>query len=263
MIKETDKVEGKGTNNSFSPALAVVSALSVLISAAAKHLLGGLSPNGADALRDLLFSLAFYGAVSLLPSVILFVFLKKGEGAEKTKENVEHCPGKCDKLLFLTALSAPMFAGMVSFLFGAEGNLSKMSFGGFWDIIIGSFTWVVIPGICEELFYRCALTRTVTAFGGKVLGVVIPALIFGVGHFSSGVIPQALFTGVCYGLLSDGGKRWKMCALCHMINNGCAYLMSVAQAEELTVLAQAVGTAGAVIGISFIPISLVYVLRKK
>ncbi|MBE6550521.1 MAG: CPBP family intramembrane metalloprotease [Ruminococcaceae bacterium] len=257
-MKNRSKI-GKG--NSFSPADMIVIAAAVIFSAVVKY--GIRSFFAPLESVTLLFSLAFYGSALLLPGLVLLFFF----GSRKSLS--EERDGKSDGiLLFLTALTAPLFFGMVSSFFGNAGDTPSLQLSGFPDLLMMFFSYAVLPAVCEEFFYRCALTRSITVLAGREWGIVIPALLFGIAHVSSenvfsGVVFPALFTGLFYGTLAEGGKGWKRCALCHFINNGCAFVMAAAQSADLTVLTRVTGVMGAFLGISFIPCVIMYILRRK
>ncbi len=258
MIKRSKNGEGKGQLKSFSPAEGILLTAAVLFSAAVKYGIQSFFPPSESAFERLVFSLVFHGSAFLLPGlVLLFVF-----GCRKA--SIKDLSVRNDSVLpFLTALSAPFFIGMMSELFDNAGSTAEMYSDGLTDLILLLLSSVLLPGVCEEFFYRGALTRSITSFAGKAWGVIIPALIFGAGHLSSGIGIQALFTGVFYGILSDGGRRWKMCALCHMINNGCAFLASFALSENLTVLARLTDISGYILGAVFILCCILFILRRK
>lgn len=84
----------------------------------------------------------------------------------------------------------------------------------------------IVPGVCEEFFFRGYALSGIRGPLGKLAGVLIVAVAFGIYHHSAFRLVTTTALGVLFGLLVvQYGSIWPA-VLAHLMNNGLAILAS-------------------------------------
>lgn len=80
--------------------------------------------------------------------------------------------------------------------------------------------WIVRAGLQEWLMRR----SSPPGWHGGVSSVVLPALFFSLLHARAGelAVAQVFLPGVALGLIYQGKRDWRLCALVHAFFNGFA-----------------------------------------
>jgi len=82
----------------------------------------------------------------------------------------------------------------------------------------------VIPGICEELFFRGFFLSGLRGSVGKWTAIVLSACVFAVFHISFFRIPTTVVLGIVLGVLCWQARSIWPAVLCHVVHNGFAVL---------------------------------------
>lgn len=84
----------------------------------------------------------------------------------------------------------------------------------------------VVPGICEELFFRGALQSIFTRLMNAHLAIILTGVVFSLIHFQVyGLIPRALL-GILMGYLVYASGRLAPAVWAHFLNNAYATLLA-------------------------------------
>ncbi len=84
----------------------------------------------------------------------------------------------------------------------------------------------VVPGICEELFFRGALQNTLIRLMNPHLAIILTGVIFSLIHFQVyGLIPRALL-GILMGYLVHASGRLAPAMWAHFLNNAYATILA-------------------------------------
>ncbi len=124
--------------------------------------------------------------------------------------------------------------------------------------IIGMLTGVILAPICEELAVRGIILRRSERVFGAIGVMIISAVLFGVFHMN---IIQGLYVlpmGAFWGYVGYRYKSVIPCFLCHIINNGLAFLIpgDVDQLILSVALFVIFGAVAAFVGVRFNLLSL-------
>ncbi|MDP6833656.1 MAG: type II CAAX endopeptidase family protein [Prochlorococcaceae cyanobacterium ETNP1_MAG_9] len=85
-------------------------------------------------------------------------------------------------------------------------------------------TTVVFAPLFEELVFRGALLPVLAQSYGRVLGVIVSALVFALAHLSVGEFPPLVVLGLGLGLLRLSSGRLFPCVLMHSLWNGVTFI---------------------------------------
>jgi uncharacterized protein len=137
------------------------------------------------------------GAISCLPLLFLFLILKFGEkepisSLGKVKINVKTIG--LSLVLVIIMLAGTFLFGYVmrilNILPGQENMYNQMKLLPVW----GKILLVIWAGVSEEFYFRgYAITRLRELTGNKIIAVVLPLLIFGLGHAGDKSLYHVLF----------------------------------------------------------------------
>ena len=78
--------------------------------------------------------------------------------------------------------------------------------------------YVIVPALCEELFFRSILISEYSSYGGPV-AVTVSALFFAMLHFSFTEFPFYFFTGAILGLITYVTGSSIPAIIIHILNN--------------------------------------------
>ena len=101
--------------------------------------------------------------------------------------------------------------------------LAVNTYGGVGGIILSVFLFVLLPAICEELFFRYALLE---GFGNGMYGIIISALCFSVMHYNLFATPYTFIAGIVFGCCAAATGSLMLSTLLHVTINGIALLLS-------------------------------------
>jgi len=87
------------------------------------------------------------------------------------------------------------------------------------ELGLGVLAVVVLPGICEELFFRGFVLTGLCARHGPRTAVLGPALIFALAHFNPWQFPALFLFGAFLGLLVYWSHSIYPAILAHTVNN--------------------------------------------
>jgi hypothetical protein len=85
-------------------------------------------------------------------------------------------------------------------------------------------TTVVFAPLFEELVFRGALLPVLAQAYGRVLGVIVSALVFALAHLSVGEFPPLVVLGLGLALLRLSSGRLFPCVLMHSLWNGVTFI---------------------------------------
>lgn len=84
---------------------------------------------------------------------------------------------------------------------------------------IGVFLYyIIVPALCEELFFRSILISEYSSYGGPI-AISISALFFAMLHFSFTEFPFYFFTGIVLGLITYVTGSSIPAIIIHILNN--------------------------------------------
>ena len=92
------------------------------------------------------------------------------------------------------------------------------------SLILLLLTTVVIAPLFEELVFRGALLPVLAQAYGRVLGVIVSALVFALAHLSVGEFPPLVVLGLGLALLRLSSGRLFPCVLMHSLWNGVTFI---------------------------------------
>lgn len=93
------------------------------------------------------------------------------------------------------------------------------------DLFINLFAVALIPAIVEELYFRGALQKTLSAWSGKpIIAIVVTAIIFSAFHFSYFGFLSRMVLGIVLGFIFEYTRTIWLPILLHFINNGIAII---------------------------------------
>ncbi|MCK4660626.1 MAG: CPBP family intramembrane metalloprotease [Phycisphaerae bacterium] len=78
----------------------------------------------------------------------------------------------------------------------------------------------VIPGMCEELFFRGFFMSGLRGSTGKWKAIILSACVFGIFHFMFFRIPTTVALGIVLGYLCWQARSIWPAVLCHAVHNG-------------------------------------------
>ncbi len=90
-------------------------------------------------------------------------------------------------------------------------------------LILLLITTVVLAPVFEELVFRGVLLPVLVSKVGKIIGVLLSALIFALAHLSVGELPALFVLGIGLGLMRLSSGRLFPCALMHSLWNGVTF----------------------------------------
>jgi len=93
-------------------------------------------------------------------------------------------------------------------------------------------TVALIPGICEEIFFRGVIQPTLIKRFGPVPGILITALFFGLFHAQIQQMIVFFFVGIYFGLLAYRAGSFLYSALAHTVFNGVAVAAAALNKSE-------------------------------
>ncbi|MBQ2691089.1 MAG: CPBP family intramembrane metalloprotease [Clostridia bacterium] len=165
-------------------------------------------------------------AAFVLPMALLLVAAKEREGFAKRFRGFK--PRFIPFVLFMgitLALMCFLINWAIANLFGAGYNVQHMPLSGegfpVWQLIIAS---VIIPAVCEELFFRGAL---MPALEGESFyaAMVVSALSFAMMHGDMSNFFGPLAAGLMYGYMTYiTGSVWSA-VIAHGINNALTFFI--------------------------------------
>ena len=124
----------------------------------------------------------------------------------------------CGALLINTKLCELLKA------FGASYSVGNIAAGaGVGGFLIALFLYVLLPAVCEELFFRYALLGSL---GGGLYAVLISALCFSVFHFNPFGTVYTLTAGLVLGCCAIATGSLLLPILLHITMNGLALALS-------------------------------------
>lgn len=93
-------------------------------------------------------------------------------------------------------------------------------------------TVALIPGFCEEIFFRGAIQPALIKRFGPIPGILITALFFGLFHAQIQQIIVFFFVGIYFGFLAYRTGSFLYPALAHIIFNGVAVIAAALNRSE-------------------------------
>ncbi len=183
---------------------------------------------------DQLFYAAGYMACFMVPVAFLRLFLKKGNCRPRPMNLAPRISPELPLYIFagvaICFSAAQLNAALVSIFdyssFSSEilwGNVAQMEP---YEIVLQFIVISVVPGICEEFFFRGAILENCLPLG-RSNAIFISAFLFAMMHQN---IEQLLYTfvaGIVLGLVyTHTGSIWN-CTLLHLFNNFVSVLQTV------------------------------------
>ncbi|KGG12875.1 CPBP family intramembrane glutamic endopeptidase [Prochlorococcus marinus] len=109
---------------------------------------------------------------------------------------------------------------------GGSNPLLELVLGSnnFFALGILFLTTVVLAPLFEEFIFRGALLPVLVQKQGRVLGVLISALVFALAHLSIGELPPLIVLGVGLALLRLSSGRLFPCVVMHSLWNGITFV---------------------------------------
>ena len=203
------------------------------------------------------------GQAMFLGLALLGAWLSRHGIRERLGLNRGQMPGWTWPILAFATPAVGIVSGMLlQRVFGHQGeNMEQLNSilrshsGPFLAVIV--FAVGILPGICEEFFFRGYIQTRLLARYPAILAITISALFFSLAHWEPlhilGVLPLGMWLGV---VAWKAGSIWPA-VLGHAVNNSFGVVMTmVPQPAEGTVLPSpvlmAVGMAVLLMGISFL-----------
>lgn len=93
-------------------------------------------------------------------------------------------------------------------------------------------TVALIPGLCEEMFFRGAIQPALIKRFGPIPGIIITALFFGLFHAQIQQIIVFFFVGLYFGFLAYRTGSFLYPALAHIVFNGLAVTAAALNRSE-------------------------------
>lgn len=111
--------------------------------------------------------------------------------------------------------------------FGAlEGFDAAARAGGIATRMGAIIAMTLVPGTCEEVFFRGFYQRSLVARLGPVLGILVASLTFGLVHLDPPQAIGALLTGAYLGWVAHRAQSIVPAIAAHVANNALAYVGS-------------------------------------
>ena len=184
-----------------------------------------ISAVAADVAYQLLYG-AGYMLVFTLPALFLSPILKK-RGCQPRPIAFEARLSPALPLLVFAALAicfsaAQINAFMVEIFryseFSSEVLFDEFEGNAAYEMVLNFIVIAVVPGICEELFFRGAILGNLLPFG-RTNAVLISAFFFAMMHQNAGQLFYTFAVGIVLGLVYERtGSIWN-CILIHILNN--------------------------------------------
>ncbi len=183
---------------------------------------------------DQLFYGAGYMACFMVPVVFLRLFLKKGKCQLRPMQLTPRISKELPLYIFagiaICFSAAQLNAALVS-IFDYSSFSSEILWGMYesmepYEIVLQFIVISVIPGVCEEFFFRGAILENCLPLG-RSNAIFISAFLFAMMHQN---IEQFLYTfvaGIVLGLVyTHTGSIWN-CTILHLCNNFISVLQTV------------------------------------
>ena len=184
-----------------------------------------VSPVVSDVVYQLLYGTG-YMLTFMLPVLFLSLILKK-KGCEPRHISFEpHISPYLPFLVFASIAvcfsAAQLNAYLVSFFnyseFTSELLQEQMGTGEPYEIILNFIVVAVVPGICEEFFFRGAILSNLLPFG-RTNAILISSFFFSMMHQNVGQFFYTFAVGIILGLVYERtGSIWN-CTLIHILNH--------------------------------------------
>lgn len=116
------------------------------------------------------------------------------------------------------------------------------------DLWVTLFCLALVPAVCEELFHRGVIARSLARVTGPVPAVLVSSMLFAASHLSwARLLPTALLGIVAASLCLATGSLWPS-VLLHLLYNTCLLVMAHYQLHlpaELAMIALLLSLLGA------------------
>ena len=166
-------------------------------------------------------------AVACLVPVALYIF---GGASLKIRRSLRiNCmPAFPMFFIFLAVICAALLINvkLCELLSGIGASFSAgepQLFFGFWGIVFSLFVYVILPAVCEELFFRYALLGSL---GGGLYGVLISALCFSLMHFNLFGTVYTFTSGLVLACAAIATGSLLLPMLLHLSMNSIAFALS-------------------------------------
>ena len=117
---------------------------------------------------------------------------------------------------------------LTTFFLGDPGGSNPLlemvlSSRNFWALSVLFVTTVFMAPFFEELIFRGVLLPVLLKKQGKILAIVVSALIFALAHLSVGEMPPLFVLGMGLAILRLTSGRLLPCVLMHSLWNGVTF----------------------------------------
>lgn len=185
----------------------------------------GISDVAANVTYQLVYG-AGYMLIFMLPVLFLSIILKK-KGCAPLPIAFEARLSPTLPLLVFAAIAicfsaAQINAFMVEIFhyseFTSDVLLGDVGQGKAYEVVLDFIVIAVVPGLCEEFFFRGAILGNLLPFG-RTNAVLISSLFFAVMHQNAGQLFYTFAVGIVLGLVYERtGSIWN-CTVIHILNN--------------------------------------------
>lgn len=204
--------------------------------------------------NEIIGALTFLPLQLLLPCVLIsLVYVRKTKTSLGDFFRLNPITGKELLLLTVVALALPFFINTVihysSKVFGApeiisqvqaDGNASFLKQAGTFLFIL--FSMFIIPGLCEEAFFRGALFSLLKDSKAKTaVMVLISALVFAIFHKNPAQLVYTFLIGIVFGLCVYITNSLWAGAFVHALYNFSYALRYAVDVEKYTFIGKVTG----------------------
>jgi len=178
----------------------------------------------------------------LLAPVLVYILIMKQSLKQSLKlNNITIGQGLLSAAIMAVSLPIAVFINtVVLFLLSFMGNLLEPQIPtptNANSFLLSLFFIAVLPGICEELFFRGLLFGNYEKMGVK-RAILYSAIIFAIFHFDIQRLAGVLFLGIVFGYLVHYTGSIYSSMIAHTVNNGLSvtlgFLFSSVNSSKLT-----------------------------
>lgn len=99
-----------------------------------------------------------------------------------------------------------------------------MAFKGPWQFILKLFLLAIVPGFCEEIFFRGFCQNTFEAKWGKNIAILVTGILFAVLHGNPWYAHLYLVLGLFLSWVYSIGRTLWIPITCHILNNAWTFI---------------------------------------
>lgn len=118
-----------------------------------------------------------------------------------------------DYMIFATEWALPVTEKL------ADIYKELMKIDGFWSYMNKFALLCILPGFCEEVFFRGFCQTGLERFYGRTVGILITAALFAIAHLSPWYTPIYFLLGIFLSWIFSVSRSLWIPVICHIVNN--------------------------------------------